>query len=167
MYYSLTLKDLADLAGIVAATSNKTKSKGRKGSALWDMIKSQGSRADRVPERAQMEHNKRQAQDRCGAYVEADKELLKLTKFGPKASQLVEERGPANYHPMESTREQRPRPDDSISSDVEYRWERGEGVEEGLSFPHGRTPSQVSRETCQERDIHGVQDPCIERGDEN
>ena len=47
------------------------------------------------------------------------KELLKLTKFGPEASQLVEERGPANYLPMEPTGKQRPRPDDSISSDVE------------------------------------------------
>ena len=47
------------------------------------------------------------------------KELLKLTKFGPEASQLVEERGPANFLPMEPTGEQRPSPDDSTSSDVE------------------------------------------------
>ena len=112
VYCSLTLKDLADLAGLVAATSNKTKSRGRKGSALWDMIKSQRSRAERVPERARVEHTDGHTQGRCGACVEADKELLMLTKFGPEASQLVEERGPANYLPMASTGEQRPRPDD-------------------------------------------------------
>ena len=50
-----------------------------------------------------MEHTEGHTQGRCGACVEADKELLMLTKFGPEASQLVEERGPANYLPMEST----------------------------------------------------------------
>ena len=131
------------------------------------MIKSQGSRAERVPERARMEHTDGHTQGRCGACVEADKELLMLTKFEPEASQLVEERGPANYLPMESTGEQRPRPDDSISSDgsAETKWRRV--FEVSLTVSVWRTPSQVSRETCQERDFHGVQDPYIERRDEN
>ena len=46
MHVSFTHKDLSDPAGRVAATNSKTKTNGRRGSALLDMTKAKEPRAD-------------------------------------------------------------------------------------------------------------------------
>ena len=99
-------------------------------------------------------------------------DLIRAKEAGQDGSkcqaQLVEERGSTDYLSVESEAEQRLRLDGSSSRDGERWWERREATENELSFPHVERPEDnfpVSWKACEVREIHGVQDPHIERSE--
>ena len=85
-----------------------------------------------------------------------------LAKFGTEASQAqqVEERASTDYL-SESMVERRPPHDDFSSSHGERWWRRTDKKEE-RSFSYGERLKDTfpkSKEACEKREIHGVQDP--------